>query len=676
MLEDYIKSLLVGAPTYASLAVLGTALLLAGCGGGETSADKSGVTEDTEEVGTAYESSFADSVGEADDPALTDEFDLMVAKGTSSGDVLYGSKALAVGDASSDVAPEATSVTAVAKSTATVSAKATAKPVVKWTGKGTGGYITLTPTTLRDATRLMDQASFGAAKSASTNIAKYGVERWIGLQMLNKVSAYTKGGSSAIHTYGARKGFCELPTQVNNKNCWRNYYSHVPLVLDFYRNATYRSDQLRQRVAFAYQQIFVVSTYEINAVYGMRFYHNALLKGAFDNYRDILRRVILSPVMGDYLDHVNNDKDEPNENFARELLQLFSIGTCELNADGTLKTGACVPTYDNEMVRNYAYALTGWTYPKGGKNYWGCWPKGANCTYYYGYMKPVEAFHNVDARTLLSGVELAEGSTSLQALEKVLDSIMAHPNTAPFMSRQLIQKLVTSNPSPAYVQRVSQAFQSGSFKGFGTGKAGDMRAVIAAILLDEEARQEVPANDFGRLREPVHFQTGVIRTMGGYTDGVPFVWEWADPQPVFQSPSVFNFYPPDYPLPGDGDLYGPEFAIFNANSALDRMNFLNRLLFWGGYGKDKGFGGALGTAVSYPTFIKLAETPEALVDEISNRALGEPLPAADRANVIAAVEGIEIPSWVSKKDRPEYLKRRIRQAAYLVFASPNYQMIR
>lgn len=663
--EIYRKSLL-------ALMVSGLAVLSA-CGGenlaeSDESADKGNAINmaqwSADEVSEDSEDEFGDFY-EADDPPLTDPVDKMVEAGTLSEDLVE--KSGMVSSVMDKVISSTTSSTQKASSTS----KATTTTSVL----GYGGSIKSTPTTQRDAVRLADQATFGATSAMTNYVKKYGAERWISLQMRKKRSYYSRGGSGVFHRLKTRTSFCELP-KYKSQYCWRNYYSQVPLVMDFYRNATYRSDQLRQRVAFAYQQMFVVSTHEISAVYGMRFYNNMLLNSAFHNFRDTLRRVILSPVMGDYLDHVNNDMDEPNENFARELLQLFSIGLCELNQDGSMKTGACVPTYDNEMVRNYAFALTGLTYPKGGNNYWGCWPRGANCRYYYGYMKPVEAMHDTSARDLLAGVSLAEGHSTMQAVEAVLDSIMAHPNTAPFISKQMIQKLVTSNPSAGYVSRVSAAFESGKFRGFGRGKKGDMRAVVAAILLDDEARNAAPGNNFGRLREPVHFQAGMLRTMKGYTDGVPFTYEWSDPQPVFQSPSVFNFYPPDYPLPGEPGLVGPEFAIFNANTSMARMNYLNRVLWWGAYDRDKSFRGTFGTDIRYQKFFQQAKDPATLVDHISDLALGEPLPEPTRTEVIAAVTAVQEPTNGVKKDYYEFLRNRTKQATYLIFASPQYQMIR
>jgi uncharacterized protein (DUF1800 family) len=239
----------------------------------------------------------------------------------------------------------------------------------------------------RDAVRLAQQASFGPTELLVAQIRKQGAERWVAAQMRLDFSRYSAGGSGAAHQHTNRnQDFCT----GRGNDCWRDWYSSTPLVWDFYRNAVGQPDQLRQRVALALQQILVVSNLEVSGTYGFRYYYNTLLQEAFGNYREILRKTILSPVMGDYLNHANNDRNAPNENFARELLQLFAIGTCRLNQDGSLHGGGCTPTYDNETVRAYAFALTGLTYPPGGASPWGC-STGFNCRYYQGDMVPAAA---------------------------------------------------------------------------------------------------------------------------------------------------------------------------------------------------------------------------------------------------------------------------------------------
>lgn len=524
------------------------------------------------------------------------------------------------------------------------------------------------PTTQRDAVRLAEQASFGPTEALVDKIRRQGTASWVAEQMEVTGSRYRSGGGGAVHQHTGTGDFCE----GRGDNCWRDWSSSTPLVWDFYRNAVEQPDQLRQRVALALQQIVVVSGLEVSGTYGLRAYHNMLLDNAFGNYREVLRKVALSPVMGAYLDNVNNDKAAPNENFARELLQLFSVGTCLLNADGTLQGGACQPTYDNAIVRDHAYALTGWTYPAGGRTSYGCWPKGSNCTYLEGDMVPVAAFHDTQARVLLGGTTLPAGHSASAALNAVLDSLMAHPNTAPFIGKQLIQQLVTSNPSPAYVRRVATAFSTGRSGAFGTGQRGDLRATVAAVLLDAEARAPVPGATAGRLREPVQLFAGMLRALNGRSDGDALGWWWGEAlrQHMFRSPSVFNYYPPDYPLPATS-LVGPAFGIHNATAALQRVNFVNYLLFWNGSGPDTKVPNALGTRVNLGAFTADADDPARLVERLSLLALGEPLPSASRNAVIQAVS-----SYTPQNNPGDYRASRVRQAAYLIFASPQYQIAR
>ncbi len=528
------------------------------------------------------------------------------------------------------------------------------------------------PVSQRDAVRLAEQATFGATEALLADIKSKGVEGWLAEQMSLSGSAYTGGGSDAIHKVTSKtEGFCDMAANAGS-NCWRDNYSSMPLLWNFYANAMQRPDQLRQRVAFALQQIAVVSNLEVEGTYGLRYYYNTLLQNAFGNYRQVLKKVALSPVMGDYLNNANNNKAAPNENFSRELLQLFSIGICELNLDGTLKGGNCMPTYDNEAVREYAFALTGWTYPAGGASPWGCYPAGANCRYYGGDMVPVERYHDTAARKLLSGQSLAAGHTTPQALEKVLDSLMQHPNIAPFIGKQLIQHLVSSNPSPAYVARVSNAFNTGRHGAFGTGQPGDLAATVAAVLLDAEARGTATTANAGRLREPVQLFTGVLRALNGRTDGDALGYWWGGDlkQMVFRPPSVFNFYPPNYPVAGTS-LVGPQFGIHSVNSGLQRLNFLTYAIDWNGSNPDANVPGAIGTKVDLTAF--LADAPDAakLVDRLSMLVLGEPLPSASRTQAINAVSW-----WTSTTEKTNWQLNRVKAAAYLVLASPQYQVPR
>ncbi|MES2890066.1 MAG: DUF1800 domain-containing protein [Pseudomonadota bacterium] len=526
------------------------------------------------------------------------------------------------------------------------------------------------PTSDRDAVRLADQASFGPTEALVAQIKRVGAARWVAEQMPMRFAKYTHGGNGSVHQNTSTVPYCDQPINASAV-CWRDNMSTEPLVWNFYRNAMSQPDQLRQRVALALQQILVISGVEANGTYGHRAYQNMVLSESLGNYRVLLKKVALSPVMGDYLNNANNDKSAPNENFARELLQLFTIGTCALQPDGTLTSGTCIPTYTNDTVRDYAHALTGWTYPVGGGTPWGCWPAGANCTYHEGEMVPVERYHDNAARTLLSGVSLGAGHTAPVALERVLDSLMAHPNTGPFIGKQLIQHLVSSNPSPAYVARVAAAFNSGRSGVFGSGQRGDLAATVAAVLLDAEARGETVRTAGGKLREPALMFTGVLRAMNGRTDGDALSWWWGEQlqQHMFRPPTVFNYYPADYPVPGTS-LLGPTFGIHNGNTALQRLNYLAYMIDWGGSNPDPMTPEAVGTKVEFGAFLGDAPDAGKLVDRMSMLVLGHVLPPTARAEVVRAV------STRTASTERDWQIGRVKTAAYLLFASPSYQVQR
>jgi uncharacterized protein (DUF1800 family) len=530
--------------------------------------------------------------------------------------------------------------------------------------------------TQADADRLAQQATFGPSEAMVAAIQSQGAAAWLHAQMSLTGAQYTSGGDSSIDINRYGIPFCKRPPHDTDPTCYTRYSSSVPLMQDFFRNATTLDDQLHQRVALALQHVFVISDLSIEGTYGMRDYFNMLLGAALGNYRDVLRRVAMSPVMGRYLDNVNNDRIAPNENFAREQLQLFSLGPCLLDDEGSLLGGTCTPVYDNDRVREYAFALTGWTFPVGGISSVPCLPVGSNCKFLQGDMVVMSSFHDTRAHSLLSGVQVPANSTAPQALELVLDSIMAHPNIGPFVARRMIQNFVSSNPSPAYVGRVAAAFNAGAFSSdgvaFGTGTKGDMQATIAAVLLDDEARSPAVVRSQGFLREPILFFTGVLRSLNGKTDGSQMgQWGTMLAEDVFRPPSVFDFYPPDYPVAGT-DLVGPQFGIHNTNGALNRLNYLNYLLIEGGTPANPKHADSLGTLIDDTAFLSSAGDAGALVDRLSLLAFGHALPAATRTPVVDAV------SYWDEATAPDgaWQHKRVDTAAYLVFGSPDYQVQR
>ena len=546
------------------------------------------------------------------------------------------------------------------------------------------------PISEKGAFRLLQQASFGPTEAGIQEAKAKGPRRWLAEQFAMPVSTFGYRDRDAIHKWPDKNtGFCDqfATGTAERDQCWRDWYSSDLIKLDFFKQASLGTDQLRQRVGFALSQILVVSEIEVSGTYGLSDYFQMLRDRAFGSYRDVLLSAAMHPAMGEYLNMVNNDASDPNENFARELLQLFSIGTCELNADGTLKGGKCQATYDNAMVREYAFSLTGWTYPVGGVNPWctsNCGWK--NPTYLKGKMVGVATQHDTRTHKLLAGTSVAVNSNPAQALNAVVDSLMNHPNIAPFVSKRLIQALVSSNPSPAYVGRVAAAFNAGKYETFGTATKGDLTATLAAILLDAEARDDssTASATGGMLRDPVIMMVSAVRALNGYTDGErmgKYGWGSSLSQPVFNSPSVFNFYAPDYPLPGVAGMVGPQFQLANANTSLGWFNFANDLVYWW---HNKGAGllpkgdllGSTGTKLSYAVFEPDAENIAKLVDRLDRLLTGGALGSAGQAAVASALaEYSARDTWLADlNNQSSWQRERVKTAAYLILASPHYQI--
>jgi uncharacterized protein (DUF1800 family) len=351
----------------------------------------------------------------------------------------------------------------------------------------------------------------------------------------------------------------------------------------------------------------------------------------------------------------------PNENYAREILQLFSIGLYELNADGSQKTdarGAPIPTYTQDIVEGFAAVFTGWTYPPlaGASSRW------TNPINFDGVMTQFPAHHTTDAKLLLDGATLPSGQTQDQDLKAALDAIFNHPNVGPFIGKQLIQHLVTSNPSPAYVARISAVFADN-----GHGVRGDLAAVVRAILGDPEARGDAPASAaFGRLRDPAQYIADTLRSLGGQSDGVyPIAASAAMGEPIFTPQTVFNFYPPGYQLPGTQTL-APEFAIDNAATALARANFVNTMIYGGGAAPNATVTGATGTTINLASLAAATDAPT-LVAQL-NQALMHGSLGADAVNEIL----VALAATTTTADPLAWA----RSASYLLLSSPQYQVVR
>ena len=339
----------------------------------------------------------------------------------------------------------------------------------------------------RAANRLMEQGSWGPTQTIDPVLLRFGLKGWFAEQMQAPISTFSDQP--------------QLDSMGKNNNDLR------PTQVEFFQNALSGPDQLRQRVAFALSEIWVVSNLEVNNASA----HPPLLRifqqDAFANYEQIMKDVTLNPAMGKFLNMVNNDKGNPargtsaNENYAREIMQLFTLGLQELHMDGTPVldgNGAPVPTYTQATVSNLAKAFTGWTYPlMPGRT-----GTGHNPAYYLGPMVPVAGAHDTSQKDLFPGYTLPAGQTAEQDLDQALHAIFMQPSVPPFVSKLLIQHLTTSSPSPAYVERVANVFADN-----GHGQRGDMRAVIRRILSDPEARagddpNSIDAPGYGHMREP------------------------------------------------------------------------------------------------------------------------------------------------------------------------------
>ncbi len=420
----------------------------------------------------------------------------------------------------------------------------------------------------------------------------------------------------------------------------------------FFICAVSRNGQLRQRVAFAFSQILVASSNKVNDTTGMTMWQNMFQKDAFGNFYDLLKDVTLSPVMGNYLDMVNNDKPNPatgtsaNENYAREVLQLFTIGLEQLNPDGTVQvdgSGNPIPTYTQDTITNFARVFTGWTYPGGS---FGGSPR------YTGPMIAFDSHHDTGSKTLLNGFVVPAGGTTQADMDLALQNIFNHPNVGPFICKQLIQHLVTSNPSPEYVGRVVAVFNNN-----GANVRGDLKAVVTAILMDAEARRgddptQVQAND-GHLKEPILLMTNLLRAMNARSDG--------DGSPAYainmkqeplNPPSVFNYYHPTF-LIHDSNLLGPEFELFNSSTTITRVNFINDAVY-----------GTIGQSmtVDFSYYLTLAPNPDQLVDRLGEIMMNGQMSSQMRSEIINAISGITDNT------------KRIKAALYLIASSSQFQV--
>lgn len=513
------------------------------------------------------------------------------------------------------------------------------------------------------ASRLASRTSFGTSFATIEDIESRGQDAWVEEQFSLPVSSHD-AVVDALLLREAAGDFDQIAERENNDNIaavfGRAAWWHTSITAE---------DQLRQRVAYSLSQIFVISD-EVNALllspYGTSNYYDMLLEHAFGNVRDLLRDVSLHPAMGIYLSHLNNAKSDPDtgtfpdENYAREVMQLFSIGLFELNPDGSEKlsdSGQPIPTYNNDDIRQFAKIYTGLSW--GGLNN----RFGSDRFNFTEPMRMFDEFHEQGEKKLLNGQVVPAGQDGLSDIEAAIDNLFFHANIAPFLGRQLIQRLVTSNPSPDYVARVSAAFEDN-----GSGERGDMRSILRAILFDPEALAEPDAQStFGKLREPLLRYTAMLRQLSvsspdGFYANLGFFVQQLIQQHPLSAPSVFNFYSPSHQPIGaiaEQGLVSPEFQITNSNSIVEISNLM-RYAVVADLVNDLSDPPFFKATLGLDDFLPLAEEPQALLDRLDTVFTYGTLTNDTREAILELVSLI---------DEPEL---RVRIAAYLILISPDY----
>jgi uncharacterized protein (DUF1800 family) len=513
--------------------------------------------------------------------------------------------------------------------------------------------LTLPPASSTAAARFLDQATFGPTAATTAHVESIGLLAALQEQFNQPTTLFTVPSLTATN--------CPNVTWLCTQSDWIN-------------EVVTGNDQLRQRIAFALSELWVAPQTTNGA---MPYYLNTMANDAFTNYRTIMTDLTLSPQMGNYLNMVNSGVAPvgqiPNENFGRECMQLFTLGTSELHMDGSNvldPNGNPIQPYTETQVEAFAKAYTGWTYA----NPDGSTPTSFNSAVNWNYhMVAVEKQHDETAKTLLNGTTLPAGQTAEADLKGALDNIFADSNIPPFMSRQLIQHLVSGDPSPAYVARVANVFANN-----GSGVRGDMRAVLTAILLDPEARAAdtltgdqvessptFPAG--GHLREPLLYVPNILRGLQATSQQPSELYPYTNiasggmaalGEEPFDQASVFNYFPPSYVIPGT-TINAPEFDLENTGTVIPRLSFVNGVEHSGGgynFNVDLSATGTLGT---------LSATPSALVDYLGMVFMHSQMPTDMRTLIINEVTSIPATNVLE----------RCSMAIYLVTTSSQYKIL-
>lgn len=520
--------------------------------------------------------------------------------------------------------------------------------------------------TQETASRFLHQATLGANQADIDHFISLGYEGWMNEQ-------FTIAAADTYADYVDRAGppACEFCTAQG-----------VGAVQEaFWYQAIEGKDQLRQRVALALSELFVISgatnTTLAEQYLALASFETMLAQNAFGNFRTILEKVALHPAMGVFLSHRQNDKEDattgrlPDENFAREVMQLFTIGKWELNVDGTRTkdaNGNDIPTYTQADVMGMAKVFTGWSW--GGSDTsefrWNGYAiNGEDPRQWDLPMQPYPQHHSSAEKVIVGGVVIPANTNATDSVRIALDTLYTHKNAGPFIATHLIKRLVTSNPSPQYVARVAGVFNYNA-----QNVRGDMRAVVRAVLFDPEARSLDKINDpnWGKMREPVIRVTNYMRafnarsTRHAYTITPLQISPYDVGQTVLMAPSVFNFFTPDYSPPGvvaAQGLTAPEFQIFDEATSVGYMNYMQR-------GIDSGFGTSSNPITpDYTTELSLAGDPAALVTRMALLFNGGQISSASRTLIETAIKSID-------SGASDWKARRVKIAAFMFMASPDY----
>jgi uncharacterized protein (DUF1800 family) len=533
--------------------------------------------------------------------------------------------------------------------------------------------IDLTRITDIDAARFLTQSTFGPTQKDINEVKQMGYSSWLYRQMAEAPSSHfreTWDDFNKNQTVGG-KGLRDPVTLAYQ-------YPGVHRLPAWWHIAVRGEDQLRQRVAFALSQIFVIS--DVAGVVdasaeGMVNYYDILVNNAFGNFRTILEEVTLSPMMGVYLSHLRSAKATtttiPDENYAREVMQLFTVGLHELNLDGSLKLdsyGQPISTYNQETIIQTAKVFTGWSF------YSSATDASNNITLFRGapanYLNKMmlwPAYHDDTQKTIIGGKIIPASQGGVKDLKDTLDALFNHSNTAPFISRQLIQRLVTSNPSPGYIYRVSKVFENN-----GAGVRGDMAAVIRSILLDYEARSLDVAQrtSFGKLKEPILRATALFRAFEANSNYYGRLYipnpEGNLAQAPMRSPTVFNFFEPNFTIAGpiaEAGLYSPEFQIMTDVTSITQPNFYYTYIYNTRSTTDMS---QQVIGLNLTPLLPLAKTPTELVNYISLLLANGMMEKQNTDRIVAAINSMPAGTTTSTVNDLE----RVRSAIYLVITSP------